>query len=438
MSTWILTVALLGAQTSAPLPKGTAGTEVVRELLSRRSEFDQRTDKDLVNELAQLGPDLAPTLLALVSGEALDEFFSTASEASGPDLICSPDRIGDLALGALAAMPPANVLACVRASEARTPTLEMRLAHARALGALRNASGLELLFEIVTALEKELASPSVRAPVLQALAAVLSGDARSFHALEELQKKLPEEALVLCAEALEATARPEGAAILGRFLERGGALEILALNSLAELERRFPWRLHVDVRPQIRARLESPDPVLRRAAVIALAQIHDTDGFLLLIARLEDPEPKVSEAALWALQSMADTESPRTPAQWAEWLEEEQAWWSSEGERLRQELAGPDPARALTALRALSLRRFGKHDVADEVGDRLSEFSSELQRVACDTLAGLGSTHCVPALVEVLFDEDRAARISAWKALQVLTEEPFGPEPRVWEAYAFD
>jgi HEAT repeat protein len=429
-------VALLLAQVSAPhAPEGTpAGT--VREVFSRRTELDRRTEKELVQELARLGADSVPALLDLVSGEGLEELLGPDQDE--PVLVCSPDRIGGLALEALSLLPPGSVLECVRRREQAEPSREARLAHARVIGALHSASGLETLFAIASAFAKELCSPTVRTPLELALESILDRDPRAFHALEELLPKLEEESLALCAEALETVGRPEGASLLGKLLQRGGELELRALAALADLERRFPWRLHVDVRPQIRARLESADPKARRAAAIALGTVHDTEAFRPLIERLQDSDSEVAKAAEWALQRLSGTTAPKTPRQWNVWHQRELAWWSSEGERLRAELADPAPERSLAAVRELSQRRFGKDEIAADLGERVAGLTPELQKLTCDTLARMDSTHCVPELVELLFHEDGAVRSAAWRALQALTEERFPAEPRIWEAYAFD
>ncbi len=435
----VLAVALFGAQGSASAARAPAstGTEAVRVVLTRRNDIDNRTEQDLVQDLFHQGPELVPTLFELVTGDGLEAFYGSG-DAPEPALLCSPDRIGELALGALALHPPGAVVAHLKQREAAQPTREARLAAARVLGALRSATGLELLLSISGALESELDYSSVRSALQQALAAILVGDSHAFPALEDAVPKLSRPVLLLVAGALEETGRPEGASLLGSLLGKDTQLDLAVLGSLAELERRFPWRIHIDVRPQIRSRLANPDPELRRAAATALGKMRDTDSFPNLIARLDDKHAGVARAALWSVRELSGTELPRTSREWSDWLERELAWWNDAGERLRQDLVPDDPARFVAALRELTPRRFGRDDLALELGEKLPALPPDLQVLTCNALGRMGSMHCVPALVDLLFNSERPARLAAWEALQALTEERFPPEPRLWEAYAFD
>lgn len=435
----LLCLALSGALVaSQPGPaRSSDRLEAVRAALVRRSDVERATEPELVARLTGLGPPVAPELFALVSGERIEELFSVPDGVPEPVFLCPPDRIGALALEALAELPPAPVIEHLRTREAARPERGVRVAEVRVLGALGSAQGLGLLLELAQAFEDELVSRPVRDPLRESLVSILRSDPPAFGALEDRVPELGTEILHVVAEALEATGQAEGAELLEELLGRDPVLDRTALGALAGLESRYPWRLHLDVRAQVRPRLESHDPETRAVAAKALGQLRDDESLAALIACLGDEDLSVARVAHWALGEISGNSSCRGASEWNAWLEAELAWWKTEGARWREQLSAGDGTRMVEALRALEPHPFGRELLAEDLVALLPSLGPELQVLVTGTLARLGQRSVVPSLLDLLFQGDARVRRAAWEALRKLTGEELPLEPRLWEEYAF-
>ncbi len=416
-------------------PAACEGLGAVRAALVRKAPEERATSAQLVSRLTALGPPAIPGLFRVVTGEGIEELFAATPGGEEPDFLCEPDVLGGLALEALARLPASDVVDHLRLRLAQAPERDVRLAEMRVLTALGQARGLELVLEIARGLGHEILARPVREPLRTALTTILRSDEAAYSLLATQLPELGDELVLLVAEALEQ--EPDGAGILVEILGRGPALERRALEALVALEDRLPWRVHLDVRAQVRSRLTHPNDEVRCAALLAVGRLHDADSLPALITCLEDGSAEAARAAQWSLQQVAGERESRQAGDWNAWVKAETAWLREEGALLRSELGTGEGSKMVASLRELLPHRMARDPVVEELVLLLPDLAPELQTLACDTLGRLGSRAAVPALVDLLSGEERAVREAAGRALRALCGQDLPAEPQPWEEYAF-
>jgi HEAT repeat protein len=410
------------------------GLAAVRSVLLRNEATSPCREELLVRRLTALGPAAAPALFALHSGDALDAFLGD-SEADA--WLCAPDRVGALAFEALVELPAVPVRELLARATAARPEREVRVAALRVLGRQGSADGLELLLELLRASGDELLHRSVQDPAVEALGAVLKGDARALSLLEKGLAQQPLELQALACRAAVSSGRPDAVGLLTRRAGVAPALDLVVLDGLAELGSAQPWRLSESVPQLLRTCLERPDPELRAAAARALGRLGDAPSAPALIARLQDADPRVARAARWALEECTGERRAATFEDWQAWLEAEREWWRQEGRPRVEGLRAGDAAELTQVLRDALRHPFARLATAEALAELLPALEPGAQAVACATLAQLRAKSAVPALIELLSRGEPEVRDSAWKALCRLTGAELAPEPRVWEEFAF-
>ena len=403
----------------------------VWERLSRAGAQALRVDPEFL-ALLDLGPGGAADPLSL----------------SDPILFAAARRFGQDASGLSA---PALRL-CTRSSDAG-----LRAQAALALGFARDPGGEPFLAALVRDVE-----PTVRVRAVQALG--LIGDPAALavleaslsdrqeevrvaaaHALGELRDPAASEALwqvtasgdsVLRRAAFESIAEIGGATsspVLRRALADpafvgGGASNVDALYDLARAAGRASDAATL---AQWSRDVSDPDPVLRRATVVALGASRDPLAVPALVRALADPDGQVRGLAADALGEVGD---PSAAGPLLKALAGKQALLAGQDraapalvaigafamrDRLRQLAASPDPAVASAALAAL-----GKLGTAADVPIAVQDLaaSDSLERAAAaGALADLAVSPSARAAetscgawgrVGVLTDADLAARTS--------------------------
>ena len=437
----MLASAILGVLTICPTscapPPSPSADELaaVRAVLLRSEGASAARDDVLVRRLVALGTGAAPVLFSLATGEGV-EALQIGDEPEA--WMCPPERVGALALAALADLPAVAMREFLRAECRAHPDREVRVAALDVLGRQGSPEGLAMFFELVEASGDELEHRSLRAVAGEALLAMLRKDAATAAALERPLLAAPLPVQHLACEALARCNRPAAVGLLSKLFGRDPELDHVALEALAQLGERFPWRVGDEVSKRLRAALRRDEPRLRAAVAHALGRTKDAPSFPALIALLADPDPAVVRAARWALCEISGQTRIGDQAGWQRWLEAEISWWQEAGETRLEALDPRDSTRLSEALRELSMHPLARESVVDVLSSGLSELDPAARRVACLSLARLGSRRAVPALIECLFDPEEELRATAWQALRALTGEDLPPEPQVWEAYAFD
>lgn len=433
----MLASALLGVMTICAPSSSPSVDELaaVRAVLRRSDGATAARDDVLVRRLVALGPGAAPALFSLASGLGIEALLTDdAPEA----WMCSPDRVGELALAALADLPAVPVRIQLRVECSAHPSLEVRVAALDVLGRQGSAEGLDLYFEILAQGEAELDHRAMRTTACQALLTMLHRDGATANLLEKplLSASIPAQLLV--CEALSDCNRGAAVRLITKLFGRDAELDLAALDGLASLGSQFPWRVGDDVATRLRAVLGREDARLRAAAAQALGKIRDPQAAPMLIGLLADADGATRRAAQWALRETSGETRITAAAAWHRWLEAELAWWREEGQDRLAALDPADPTRIAEAVRALLDHPFGRDQSADALASALATFDPAAQLVACDALARLGSRRAVPALIELLFEPGEELRTAAWTALRTLTGEDLPAEPQLWEAYALD
>ena len=404
------------------------------------AEAQPRTRAEVVAELAGLGPRAIAPLLAVYSGEALGPLLDTA--AGDLDAWCAPpDELAGIAHDAIAEMPPAEVVTVFQRLLSRDPTQETRVSMLRTLGALGSERGLRLSLDIAVSFSaKERRYSSVRRSIEDAVAAILARGGAAARELETVvlgsaDRDWPDDLLALVATSMVQAERPEGVQLLLELLGTAPALDRVLLESMVELDRRFPWRVYVDIRPQLQAQLYSKEPELRRAAAHGAGVLRDIDALDRLIELLEDDEATVRRAARSALAAMSGNRTLSGAEEWRAWFSRELKWWNSEGKLFRAELEAGDPARLAHAVRELLRRPLARDAVVDELTAAMARMPPDLIDATCEALVRMEANRAIPGLVDLMFEESDRSRAAAWKALCRLTGRELPSEPWVWEEY---
>jgi HEAT repeat protein len=431
----LVMVGLLSVAGATPGSPHSSSLDKLRGVLARPSG-DTRTREQVVEQMVRLGPNAIPELFGTYTGANIEALIGT-DKFIADRWWCAPDEFGGLSLEALGDMPAKKLVTFLKRQTQANPPTEIKLACMRVLGKLGSAQGLPLLFNTASKEgAKALRYRSVASAFEQALGDILSNDRQAFAVLESRVNELAPELLTLAIEATRRADRPEGVAFLLSVLGQTVELDIASLEASADLARRFPWRVTVDPRRQMRERLRDQSALVRRAAAIATGRIHDTEAFELLVLMLADPDPQVVRAAEWSLCLMTGESQLDTAEEWRRWHELEDKWWSTEGARLRLELEADDPRRVTAAAGRLSRRPFQRDLVALYICDVLPQQVPAAVADLCGVLAQIESSSAVPTLVDLLFDKNARVRSGAGSALMKITGRSLPPEPWIWEKYA--
>lgn len=409
------------------------GLAAVRSVLQRTEGATTCREDVLVRRLTALGPESASTLFGLVTGTSVEELLGD-SEADA--WLCPPDRVGALALETLANLPEVPVREAVRAYASAHPERGVRVAAFDVLGRQASAAGIPFYFELMSASADELEMRSVRAPAVEALAAILRTDAKASHALEAPLLAAPLDQQRLVCEALAASGRAEACGLLPKLVGRDPELDLVVLEGLAAFAERFPWRVSESTLALLRACLDHADPRLRAAGARALGRARDVKAVPPLVARLGDDDPDTAHTALWALRELTGQSLLTTREAWRAWLEGERTWWNDQGKAEADRLAEGDTAKLATALRDAQKHPLARAPIVDALLGALNGLAPEAKELACASLAQFGARRAVPALVELLSDDEPGVRAAAWNALRKLTGEDLPAEPQLWEDYA--
>lgn len=431
MLTISLLLALNGPLTASPSMDGLAA---VRSVLQRTDGATRARDEVLTRRLVALGTEAMPALFSLVTGEGIESFLG---ETESDAWLCPPDRIGDLALEAMGDLPRLAVCEFLRGTCSASPVKEVRTAALRVLARQAAPEGLALLLDICVTSGDELELRSLRVPAVGALTSMLRADAKTMRAFEERLSTAPLLLQHLACEALAGCGRVDSLVLLSKLLGRDPALDLAAMEAMAQLGERFPWALGDKVGARLRTVLENGAIPLRAASARALGRTRDPLSVPSLIECLKRGDAGLARAAQWALCEISGQKRPSTPDEWALWFEVERTWWKDEGARLLASLESDPPTELSATLRTLLAHPIGRDRVSDALATVLPTLDSRSQIAACETLAYLEARRSVPALVELLFVPIPEVRQAAWSALRALTGQELPAEPQIWEEYAF-
>jgi len=355
----------------------------------------------LAGELAALGPAMVPDLFKVLAfGSGLDRALLGYEENALADALAS------------FGIAPLRTLLKRRLSADAPP--EERLAALQVLK--RVGSSQDVTFA-------RLAVPGTStglAPELQeTCGAILRRDARALEELRRWMLEAPIEIGAALSAAIGESECPGALQALINTLGFRGDLDAELLAAIAPLVRRAAKPLDEELLRPIQDALEEDDPRVLRGAALALGHAQHAGALSALIDLAEHESRSVSSAATWALTEITGLRL-HDVERWRGWLRAERAWFEEQGPRLHAELRSNRAELAIRALGELSSHRLGRHELALEALVALEHQDPAVRRLACLTLARLGSTAAEPGLLQALADTDESVARSARQALEAL------------------
>jgi HEAT repeat protein len=386
-----------------------------------------RTFEDVVGELAEFGPSIAPVALAVLIGEVKPPVL----DRNRPALAVSTREIEDVLLATLERLPPERVLPAIEDAEHAGRLRGHELIALRAVADLRHPRALPLWIDIAS----DVPAATLADERFQAAAARSFN--RLFDGLVGSRATFPTErvegaALTLVARAL--AQRDDGAA-LGpalALLGKSPATDAWLLRALASIARHTQLAVVGEHAEKLRRYAREADTVARADALIALGGLADPEAVPLLLEALDDEEELVRVSARGALQRLSGVELGDELASWTAWYERESAWADTRRGLVLRVLDSEDPATVKTALTELAEHPFLRHASASTVAEFVDDPRAPVALVACETAGKLRSLVAAPALLRALADGDDARRDAAWLALRDITGRSLPRTAQTW------
>lgn len=380
-----------------------SGDDALERALRRHSADDARTVDQLVEELVALGPARIPTWFGWLGGAGVEALFLSGDVFRPGDWLVRPEDLPALARRTLGRLPADAVVAFLeRETRGGRPAADVELNTFAVLEELGSARGLELVWRLVGEIGDDLEIPRLHEAALGALEATLARDPAAWRSIGTRLMEAGGEERELLVEAFREAHRPEAQPLLidllARVQDSAGRREIL--ESIAAVERRFPWRFDGHTVRAVQRCWLGLDPSDRVAVAGQLASSEDPEAVGLLVELLQNPDPRARATAERALHDLGGVSHGRDAQAWTRWHQREVDWWERESEDLFLALEGT-PAQAVAALEVLARHPLYRRAVALGIGASLPYQKPEVLRRSCDFLVALGSPAALPALLEL-------------------------------------
>jgi HEAT repeat protein len=313
--------------------------------------------------------------------------------------------------------------------------LELSLAAARTLGALRSVDGLPLLLGILEGLGTDWSFPHARATLSTALDGVFA-DPLSPSAVTRQWKGLSPRAQELLAESLLSSSAPAAAEFLLTRLGESPPLDLRILSKVGEPFQREPWRIEaLDISGLLRA-LGSSEAGVRAQAATVIGKLRREDALEELLGHLRDGDMRVQRAVVTTLRAWSGNAGASSPEEWQAWAAQETRWHAESLPELLTAIAPDQPPEAVMAA-ATELARSPIHrrEAVRELVKLLPHASPELGREILRLLVQLQGREAVPGLVDELASSSAGLESDCWKALRALTGADLGADPADWRAW---
>lgn len=387
-----------------------------------------RVLEDVAAELAAAGPNAIQAYFAILSG-TVDGPLAEGAHFPPADAI-DPDAV---LVATLARMNPSQVALHVAAAVSGDAKLDVKIVALRVLSESSSPEALDAWLEIAQGIgAQQLTPPYVKSPCEDALASILSADARLFTRLTQLAPTIATDMIPYVAAGVANSRRKQGLPFLTERLGHDHELDMVLLPCIATLVETTTGELGEDEITWLRPFGNDLDWRVRREALLALGRVQDWRMHAEFAAALSDEQRPVQQAAHWALTHMSNVDFGFDKAAWNTWFEAEIAWYETRGGALNQGIKSGKPATALEALRELVAHPLFRHEVARTASSLCASDDEELVAHVCAVLRDLGSPAACPALVEALASEDASIRESARGALSAITHLEIAPDLRLW------
>ncbi len=386
---------------------------------------DVRDIADILREGEREPPPTAASLgarLASLGPGAIPDLFSVLAHGLSPEESPTPLATEALLQGLASFKAPAlRPFLATRLGDGAP--LEERAALLRVLGRVGTSPDIALARRALEGVDPG-SLPS--AELSEAIEGILRRDPRGVEAVRRWILECPDELSGTLVRAAGASGCIAALPMLVELLGHQPLLDPVLLPEIGRLAELASKPLEDWMLSALAGALEGEDHQMLREAALALGRAEDFESLPRLIVLLDHEARGVREAARWSLEKSTGLRFRGDSARWSAWLREESSWYEEELPQLAPRLASPEPGIAVSALGEISQHRYQRHHLAREVETALENESSVVRRLACLTLARLGSSAALPALRQALEDEPGVAE-AAHQALERLGAAPATP-----------
>ena len=263
-----------------------------------------------------------------------------------------------------------------------------------------------------------------------AVTRILERDGSAFvHLKDHIREQTPDNASTL-VRAAGATHSYAGLQMMLDLLGLDPGLDRVLLTHIGRIGQAAPWHVSEREREIVRSYLGAEDSQTLRGVLYAVGGLGDHAAVETIIGLLSSESRSVREAAHWALKSITGLGLSADPNGWVSWHATESNWYDRHARTLFGQCATSSPRGIADALKELSMRRYRRVTISEEVQALLAHPDAYVRRSACRALGSLQSGVAVPALLATMADNDEAVALEAWTALKAVTgkEQPFDIE----------
>ncbi len=407
-SAWLLALAPLLAAAARP---GQSDSDL-RTVLARACA---RGGDAAEEEIAALGPEIGPAVLALLASGELDSGVSLDHRCRAV-LLSAAGRLGR------------EPFASSWGQAALSTDGRMRRAAIELIGATGSAADLASAVQAATPpTPGQRLDPAHTGALEDAVDALLDRDPE---ALLTLRASILHSSPDLAGHLIRGAARDGSEKrlhFLGELLGFTPGMDACLFSHLACLARELDPPFEDDLCLRVRSYLVSGDRQLVRGALAVLAELEDPEAIEELLELAATPDAVLSEASYLALERTCALALPRRVERWRAWHASERDWFARRASHLPRELGRSAP-EVVATLREIAAHRLRRHELASLVMPLLGHQDPRLRLEACRTLEGLASATASEALSAALEDPDPAVRAAAGEALTASRRRPAGRE----------
>lgn len=417
-----------GAPAAATVqPAWTPEEEAAIRLLRTLRKKERPADELLIVQLSSAGERLFPLLFQVLARRqvpALD---------GGDEQVLSEIQ-ETILLGAVATFDREVVLAHVEAALVAEPDLRLRYAAMMSIGHAGRANDLPQLFALALPADDPALDKRMATGLERSVAALARRDARCFEQLVALRRIIRAELLPTLVDAVGEAGDPRGLAFLAEVLYWSEPLALEVMSQIPRLGASGDVALDEGMRVRLRPYLAPERSGHCRAAVTALAALHDLEAIPGLVALLTSEDRGLAQNAHWALKELTGLTFSAEPNAWARWHQSELSWTVRSKARELQRLQSGDAGESADALRVLLTHPFARSELRAVLPELLKSRHPGLRTLACRTLAELGAKEATEKLVWALEDDFPEVRAAAHGALRTLTRLDLPLEPVAWQS----
>ena len=418
--------------------------EQLIELCREENELGPEKAEKRRARLVALGPEAVPAIFALFAGSGAppeppaedepeqDEPPEQAEDGDDARPIRTPLTEAML-LDALRAWPAGEVAAQIAGELGDEPPLLRLMVGVRLLGEI---GSLETILALVETVEPiHLGRPSIRRRLTEALSTALERDPKNYVALRLGLDRLDGPLVPPVVQAVGSASDPDAIPLLEAMLARFPLQRLEILRVLGGLDPRGIALAGEQAAQLVRPYLYVPELKLRRQAVVSLGRLGDTESFAEIVSCLEDEDRLLRVSALGALHRLSGQPWSADAGRWMRWHDGQVTWAQRALPGLSEQIANPDAALALSAIRELAQNNLQRREVIETLAQGLRHSETSVALAAAQALGRIGDPAAIPYLIAALSDSPLRLRIAIGNELRRLAAFNAGREEADWLAW---